>query len=96
MGTTVARIAVEMEDGKTWEVCVDQRDMAQWEMQPFYDNNRSTVRQRYVAYAASVRGKQTELSWPKFNAACVETRYPDDGDEAEEVDPTRPDQSDEA
>jgi len=93
MASIVARLTVEMEDGATWDVAVDQRDIAKWEMQPFFDDDRVTVRQRYVAFAASARGKQTELSWPKFDAACVEVR-PAAGPESETVDPTRSGQPD--
>lgn len=81
---------VEMEDGSEYDVVIDQRDVAKWELQSFYDDDRTTLRQRYVAYAASVRGKLTDLSWPKFNDACVEVI--DGRGKAEDVDPTQPDQ----
>lgn len=98
MAITPIGLAVELEDGTTWEVSADQRDLAKWELQPFYDPARLTVRQRYMGYAASVRAGRTDLSWPKFDAACVEVRGADDDsdDEPEEVDPTEPDPSGEA
>jgi hypothetical protein len=82
------KLTVLMEDGATWDVTVDQRDIANWEMQGFYDDERTTVRQRFVAFAASARGKQTELSWPRFNALCVEV-MPAEAEGSERVDPTR-------
>jgi hypothetical protein len=78
---------VELEDGTTWDVVTDQRDLAAFELQAFYAPGRDATRQRYMAYSASVRNKQTELSWPKFDAACVEVVL---AGEAEEVDPTQP------
>lgn len=85
---------VEMEDGTAYDVVIDQRDIAKWELQPFYDDDRTTLRQRYAAFAALVRGKVIELSWPKFNDACVEVI--DGRGKAEDVDPTQPDPSGEA
>jgi hypothetical protein len=87
MASILAGLTVEMADGGTWDVAVDQRDVAKWEMQPFYSDDRITVRQRFLAYAASVRGKQTELTWGKFSDACVEVRGTPGWSE-ETVDPT--------
>jgi hypothetical protein len=95
MAITPIGLAVELEDGTTWQVSADQRDLAKWELQPFYDPARLTVRQRYMGYAASVRAGKTELSWTRFDAACIEVRGAGD-DEPEEVDPTEPDPSGEA
>lgn len=88
---------VELEDGATWDVVVDQRDIAAWEMQDFYDDERTTVRMRYTAFNASSRTAKTNLSWPKFNAACVSVTFNGSDSEADEADaevpPTQPDPS---
>jgi hypothetical protein len=82
------RIAVEMEDGSTWEAVADQRDLARYEVQPFYDPDRIHTMLRFLAWSASYRAKQTPLSWDLFNASCVEA-----GDPVEvSVDPTQPGQ----
>lgn len=87
---------VELEQGDTWEAWVDQRDIAAWELQEFYDDNRTTVRMRYTAYAASVRSGQTSLSWPKFNAACVGVTFAGSEGDDDPVPPTVPDPSGES
>jgi hypothetical protein len=84
----LVQLVIEMDGGDTWEVAADQRDLAAWEMQPFYGEGRDTVRQRYLAFSASVRADRYGESWPKFNAACLEVRVGDVA--AENVDPTNP------
>lgn len=91
MPTFQQRIAVEMDDGKTWEVMADQRDIAKWEVSPLHGEGRMFTMVRHLAWTASVRAGRTELKWGGFDAACVEASDPE---EPEELDPTRPDQSD--
>lgn len=79
-------IAVEMEDGTSYEVVADQRDLARYEVQDFYNPSRLITAVRFLAYSASLRARKTELAWPKFNAACVSAGDPD----GEPVDPTQP------
>lgn len=90
MGFLRTRMTVEMDDGATWEVFADQRDWARWEVQPAYspEVDRIMSRIRFMAYSASIRAGLTDLSWPKFDAACVEAAAPPD--DGETVDPTRP------
>jgi hypothetical protein len=96
MATTVPFV-ITMEDGTWFDVRVDQRDVAAWEMQDFYDDSRSTVRMRYTAFNAASRTGKTSLSWPKFNATCISVRFDDTEEETQiDVPPTRPAQSDEA
>jgi hypothetical protein len=92
MAVTRLRMQVEMEGGSTWEVDTDQRDQARFEMQDFYRADRMLLKQRFMAYVASAREKKTNLSWPKFDAACVEVIAAAD-DQSTEVDPTKPDPS---
>jgi hypothetical protein len=84
-------IRATFEDGSSWEVTIDQRDMAKFELQTFFDPNRNLTRQRYAVYSAAVRGKLTDLSWPKFDAILVDTEAAEE--DVEEVVPTQPDPS---
>jgi hypothetical protein len=89
---------VEMEDGSTYQVVADQRDMAKWEVQPFgssFQNALNGERQllftRWVAWSASVRRGLTELSWDDFDNKCVEVTPVSDGDgEVNDADPGNP------
>jgi hypothetical protein len=85
------KLGVEMADGRKYVVTIDQRDYATWEMQDFYREDRTVTRMRFWAYCASVREKQTGLSWPKFNADLLLAEVAED--DVIEVDPTQPDRS---
>jgi hypothetical protein len=70
-------MAVEMEDGKTWEVTADQRDVARWEIQPFGGplarmSEKLMTFGRFVAWSASKRQGLTDLSWEAFDNAAIE------------------------
>lgn len=90
------RVAVLMDDGKTWETSIDQRDLAAWEVSPlFAETGRTYTMVRYTAWTSSMRNGHTTLKWGPFNAALVSAHDPegvDDEDQAGEVDPTRPGQ----
>lgn len=90
MPTFKQKIAVEMEDGKTWEAIADQRDIAKWEVSPMFGDDRTHTMIRHLAWTASARQGKTDLKWGSFDAACVEA-----GDPVEDapVDPTQPDPS---
>lgn len=79
---------VELEGGETYEVVADQRDVSRFELEDFYTPRKHTMA-RYLAWAASRRQGVTKLSWPEFNAQCVEVN--DIRPEAEPLDPGQPD-----
>lgn len=70
-------IHVEMEDGETWVVVADQRDIARWEIQDFgcpwgEVTSISFSLSRFLAWSASARQGKTELKWDEFNEKCIE------------------------
>lgn len=85
------RVLLDDVDGTTWEVDTDQRDQARYELQEFYAPGRPLTAQRFMAYVASARKGLTSLSWPKFDAACLEVVGVEAGQT--EVGPTKPDPS---
>lgn len=91
MPLTQISIEVVLEGGETWTVIADQRDVAKYELQEFFASNRLNTMTRFLAWAAGSRQGKTELSWPKFNAACIEAGDPEKA--APELDPTQPDPS---
>ncbi len=91
---------VEMEDGRTFEIVVDQRDVAAFELEPFGSPftqvaPRVMTFMRWTAWHALVRTKALSprvYTWPEFNVECVEVRDPEEA-VSSEVDPTTPDTS---
>lgn len=69
---------VEMEGGTTYMVVADQRDIARFEVQPFgwpvvrIEENASMAFFRFLAWSAAARQQLTKLTWPDFDAQCVE------------------------
>lgn len=91
MPATQLSYRVEMEDGDTWDVVADQRDLAEYELQEFYDVTRPVVTARYLGWRASMRQGKTKLSWPQFREKCLEVgATPKAGAAAGDVDPTQP------
>lgn len=94
---------VEMEDGSTFDVVADQRDIARWEVQdfgcPFADavERQLLMAFRYFAWsAASRRGLLPEvdgkpMTWEQFDVLCVEASDPIDDDEDAVIEVTDPD-----
>jgi hypothetical protein len=80
------RASVEMDGGEKWTVVADQRDVAKYEAQDFYDPGKRITMTRFIAWTASRRQGLTKLSWPAFDAVCVEASDPEDEDT--ELDPT--------
>lgn len=81
-------IEVQMEGGEQFTVVADQRDLARYEVQPFYSLARRMTMMRFLGWSASYRQGRTKLPWEKFDEQCVEA-----GDPAEEdtvLDPTQP------
>jgi hypothetical protein len=67
----------ELDDGSTWVVVTDQRDMARWEVQPFGGpstriEEKAMVAMRFLAWSASTRQRLTTLPWEEFDAELVE------------------------
>lgn len=76
-------LAVEMEDGTTFSVVADQRDIARWEVQPFGGpfsqfENKGMTGMRFLAWSAAFRQQLTTLKWEEFNDKCVEATPPED------------------
>lgn len=68
---------VEMENGSTFVVVADQRDIAKWEVQsfggPFTEfESRAMTGMRFLAWSAATRQGLTDLKWDDFDAQCVE------------------------
>lgn len=94
MAVIQTELAVEMENGGTYEVTADQRDYSAWEMQDFYADHRANLRVRFLAYNALKRTKQIKSSWLTFNSEALEVTVKQ-SDAGEDVDPTNQDLSDE-
>lgn len=80
---------VTMEDGTTFEVVSDQRDIAKWETMPFGTPWNEADRKlftysRFRAWNASRRTKKTAETWDDWNELCVEVASVE---EAEAPDP---------
>jgi hypothetical protein len=103
MASIQLKYTVEMEDGNTFEVTADQRDLSKYERSDAYVNPiiqydaQGKARQvnvgaqtqtRYLAFNALRRTKQINLSWQKFDDTCVEVMYHGDEEDVE-TDPTQ-------
>ncbi|RKN38451.1 hypothetical protein [Micromonospora endolithica] len=70
-------LRAEMEDGTTYDVVADQRDIAKWEVQDFGTafadiGSRQHMAYRWLAWSALTRRGLVDLEWPEFDALCVE------------------------
>jgi hypothetical protein len=78
-----------LEDGTTFEVHPDQRDVAAFEVQPFGGGfsemlvARPFTFARFTTWSAAKRAKQTRLTWDQFNAQCVEVQSLDDDEDGD-------------
>ncbi|MGK5737275.1 hypothetical protein [Micromonospora sp. URMC 103] len=66
-----------MEDGTTFDVVADQRDVAKFEIQDFGCSatelsSRFATAYRFMAWSALSRRGETKLKWSDFDAQCVE------------------------
>ena len=102
----VFELHVDMEDGGSWDVVADQRDIAKWEVQPFGwpigrligpdgEGDPSAVSLtflRWLAWSASSRQQYTKLGWPEFNDVCVDVAELEDQapDAVDALDPGQP------
>lgn len=74
---TTFELRVEMEDGTTYDVVADQRDVAKFEVQDFGCSSnvlmsRISTAYRFMAWSALTRRGETKLKWPEFDRQCVE------------------------
>jgi hypothetical protein len=90
-------LTVEMEDGTEHKVTADQRDVAEWEIQPFGTSGTELSQRAYTAFRflafSALRRKEIlakGTTWAKFNRECIEVGFDNDETEAA-VDPTQPD-----
>ena len=87
MPSMIIELNVEMEDGSTYKVVADQRDIAKWEVQPFgfpaaqMEERMSMNMLRFLAWSAMTRQQLTALPWLQFDAQCIEAFPLDDEDE---------------
>lgn len=91
---------VVMEDGDTWQVVADQRDMAKWEVQPFGCSTQLAPTQslvlwvRYLAWSGSVRHRHTVMTWEQWQDRCLDvTEVEEPGGADDASDPGQPDTS---
>ncbi|MEV0156876.1 hypothetical protein AB0H57_24535 [Micromonospora sp. NPDC050686] len=85
MARIQVELRVEMEDGTTYDVVADQRDVARWEIQdfgcPFSDiDSRPMLALRWLAWSVLTRRGEITMTWPEFDAVCLEAGDPGDGD----------------
>lgn len=77
MPSMLIELRVEMEDGTTYDVVADQRDVAKWEVQDFgcsireWDS-RMNLAYRFLAWSALKRRGLIDLTWDQFDAQCIE------------------------
>lgn len=96
--STVFNLEATMADGSTFKVTADQRDVAEFECEPFgvsfyLIEVRPYTALRYFAWRAGKRqGLHTFGTWDAFKDACVSVVNLDKakGEEAPEVDPGNP------
>lgn len=85
MASILVEIRAEMEDGATFDVVADQRDIAKWEIQDFgcpftVIDMRMHLGLRWLAWSALTRRSQLPavdgkpMTWEQFDAVCVEAR----------------------
>lgn len=93
MAQTRIPFIVELEDGRTWKVTADLRDMRQWERnnkgQAFTTEPIPLERLNYVAWCASRRAGEYTDSFKLFDQSVVslepQEESPDEDDEVDEL-----------
>lgn len=97
-GPMVFDLDAEMEDGATFQVVADQRDVAAFECEPFgcayllVAQTRPFTFIRYLAWRAGLRRKlHRYATWHEFDDACARVHQRDDQpEEGDSADPGRP------
>jgi hypothetical protein len=85
-------LTVEMDDGRTLKVVIDQRDYAAVEAQEIEPMTQRNLWSRYLAFNGLKRTKQYGGTWEQFNTVdCVEaiSDAPEAPDGDESLDPGR-------
>lgn len=97
MPTLIFPLHVELEDGTTFDVVADQRDLVRWERHPegaaVGDESKMMQMLRFLAWSVLQRTGETDLKWPQFDRQLVEAAPVDDeeaGVPADAEDPGRP------
>ncbi len=99
MPSMLFELTVEMDDGQTFQVVADQRDIARWEVQPFgwpfvaAETSMSMGFFRFLGWSAMFRQQLTTLTWDTFNAQCIEAMPLDDEESALPADAEDPGQT---
>lgn len=86
----VPKVHVIMEDGRTWDVQTDNRDMIRWDenagKRGWPDPSKAPfLWLTFIAWAALRRQGLVELSWDDFRGQALEVSSQED----EELDPTQ-------
>lgn len=86
-----------LDDGATYEVTADQRDVAHFEIQPFGAGWLEAVAlrpftfARFLSWSALKREKRITMTWDEWCDRCVNVDGAEDGEGgAKESDPGRP------
>lgn len=92
------RIVYELEDQPPAEVVADQRDVAQWELQPFggpvaNEQPVGVTFWRFLAWSACRRRGETKLTWAQWTDQCVEADLAVDPVAEDAEDPGQPGRS---
>jgi len=92
MGSIKVPMTMEMDDGRTLKVVIDQRDYAAVEAAEINSATSPNLWSRFLAYNAAHRTKQYGGTWEQFNSNdCVEavSHSSEESDDAEGLDPGR-------
>jgi len=88
MASMEIKIDYLMEDGSSGSAVADQRDVAEWEIQPFGCplpdlESRMMLGARWLCWHALHRTGGTDLKWADWSPLCVEAlpMIPEDGGE---------------
>lgn len=78
MPTMLFELQVELEDGTTYVVVADQRDVARWEVQSFgwpisqIEEKASMAFFRFLGWSASVRTQRTTEGYDAWSVKAIE------------------------
>lgn len=92
-------LRAEMEDGTTYDVKADQRDLSRWEVQPFgcsfaQFESKAMTGMRWLAWHALTRTGVITMKWEHFDKVCVEVgEIPSEVSEDDSSDPGKPGRS---
>lgn len=83
MASILIELHAQLEDGRTFDVVADQRDVARWEIQDFgvpfsiTFETRPMLAMRWLGWCALSRRDQLDgMTWEEFDAVCVEVADP--------------------